>query len=132
MRMAVDGAGPGGGPTVQGTGAGRGAPVVGGRLVAVVFPVFVGVLPARVQLHHRDPVWSIAVHLVGAQVDEHRRGRVAAGGFEVLTTRDGLFHNAVFYSALYRFVSPERQGRFEVRAPFGVPAGLAELEPEAP
>jgi hypothetical protein len=34
-------------------------------------------------------------------------------GKDALVNYPEFFHNAVFYSALYRFVSPERQGRFE-------------------
>lgn len=36
-----------------------------------------------------------------------------AWGKDALVNYPEFFHNAVFYSALYRFVSPERQGRFE-------------------
>lgn len=36
-----------------------------------------------------------------------------AWGKDALVNHPEFFHNAVFYSALYRFVSPQRQGRFE-------------------
>ncbi len=39
-----------------------------------------------------------------------------AWGKDGLVTVPEYYHNAVFYSTLFRFLSPERQGRFEALA----------------
>ena len=50
----------------------------------------IGVVPARLELHERDGVRPVAVHLVGRHVDERRLGTVPPRRLEQVQRADGV------------------------------------------